>query len=542
VIRLSDPGARALLVGVGRHEPGSRLPDVPAVAATVADLGRCLVERCGLPQAALHAVVDPADPLVVDRAVREVAGQATSVLLVCYIGHGLLDEDGGAAPGHRRHGGLGRGAAAHYQALPYRTVRDALSDSRAQTVAVVLDCCFAGRAAASLVAGADDVFAMGAVRDSYLLTAAAREEHALAVPGQPRTAFTGAVDRRALPRRSSGPAAADAGEHLPKAGAGVAGGGPARTAAHANGRAGDVVLADNPAYQPPRPRRGDTPGGEAAAEVCPYRGLESYGPDDARWFFGRTELTAALAARLAEQAAGQAGLLMVIGASGAGKSSLLRAGLLPALRAGGLGLPGSAEWPMRVITPGADPLGALATPFAGPARAPAAVRAHLAADPAALAGLVADALTASAGDGGAEAAPRLVMVVDQFEELFDPEVAQADRRAFVAALAAAGAGADGPGALVVIGMRADFFGRAAGHPELQPALSSPVVVGPMTGEQARQVIDGPAREAGLDLEAGLAERRSQADSTVLVPPLSPTDTPSDLNRDARRLPDWTHVR
>jgi uncharacterized caspase-like protein len=193
VIRLSDPGARALLAGVGRHEPGSRLPDVPAVAATVADLGRCLVERCGLPQAALHAVVDPADPLVVDRAVREVAGQATSVLLVCYIGHGLLDEDGELHLATAATVDLARGAAAHYQALPYRTVRDALSDSRAQMVAVVLDCCFAGRAAASLVAGADDVFAMGAVRDSYLLTAAAREEHALAVPGQPHTAFTGAL-------------------------------------------------------------------------------------------------------------------------------------------------------------------------------------------------------------------------------------------------------------------------------------------------------------------------------------------------------------
>jgi uncharacterized caspase-like protein len=145
------------------------------------------------PQAALHAVVDPADPLVVDRAVREVAGQATSVLLVCYIGHGLLDEDGELHLATAATVDLARGAAAHYQALPYRTVRDALSDSRAQMVAVVLDCCFAGRAAASLVAGADDVFAMGAVRDSYLLTAAAREEHALAVPGQPHTAFTGAL-------------------------------------------------------------------------------------------------------------------------------------------------------------------------------------------------------------------------------------------------------------------------------------------------------------------------------------------------------------
>jgi hypothetical protein len=100
----------------------------------------------------------------------------------------------------------------------------------------------------------------------------------------------------------------------------------------------------------------------------------------------------------------------------------------------------------------------------------------------------------------------MVLVVDQFEELFAPEVAESDRRAFIDALTAAAAPAgDRRPVVVVVGMRADFFGRAAEHLQLQPALSTPLVVGPMTGEQVREVIRRPAAEVGLVPEAGLVE-------------------------------------
>src|ERR1035438_153658 len=106
-------------------------------------------------------------------------------------------------------------------------------------------------------------------------------------------------------------------------------------------------------------RGGRAAGGAAGhgprwAHGCPYRGLQPFDEADAEVFYGRERLTAELVGRLAGQRAGT-GILVVTGASGAGKSSLLRAGLLPAL-ARGLQLPGSARWPRVVITPTAQPL------------------------------------------------------------------------------------------------------------------------------------------------------------------------------------------
>ncbi|MFF4588429.1 hypothetical protein [Streptomyces sp. NPDC001388] len=101
---------------------------------------------------------------------------------------------------------------------------------------------------------------------------------------------------------------------------------------------------------------------EAAAVpggVCPYRGLASYRQQDARWFFGRERSTDALVTQL--RAAGRAGgLVMLVGASGAGKSSLLSAGLVPALREGALGDENGAARDVLQLVPGADPLAELA--------------------------------------------------------------------------------------------------------------------------------------------------------------------------------------
>ena len=95
---------------------------------------------------------------------------------------------------------------------------------------------------------------------------------------------------------------------------------------------------------------------------CPYRGLLPFGEGDAEVFYGRERLTSELAVKLAGQLT-RPGLVVVTGASGAGKSSLLRAGLLPAL-ARGLQVQGSAHWPRLVITPTRDPLTELATHLA----------------------------------------------------------------------------------------------------------------------------------------------------------------------------------
>src|SRR6201999_3724791 len=97
---------------------------------------------------------------------------------------------------------------------------------------------------------------------------------------------------------------------------------------------------------------------EGPAPGGPYLGLVPFEERDARLFYGSGELTDQLLRRLAERPAG-AGILLVAGESGSGKSSLLRAGLLPRLAAGALG-PGSERWPRRVIRPTASPLRELA--------------------------------------------------------------------------------------------------------------------------------------------------------------------------------------
>src|SRR5215471_10710404 len=104
-------------------------------------------------------------------------------------------------------------------------------------------------------------------------------------------------------------------------------------------------------------------GGAAAGQGLawpggPYLGLVPFEERDARLFYGRDELADQLVRRLAEQPDGP-GILLVAGESGSGKSSLLRAGLLPRLAAGALG-PGSERWPRRVIRPTASPLRELA--------------------------------------------------------------------------------------------------------------------------------------------------------------------------------------
>src|SRR5690242_14725999 len=87
------PGVRAVLIGTGTHVTGSLLTDVPAVRDTLRDLGAALVERCGLAPDNLRIVADPSGPKDALLAVRAAAEQADELLLVVYVGHGLLTRD-----------------------------------------------------------------------------------------------------------------------------------------------------------------------------------------------------------------------------------------------------------------------------------------------------------------------------------------------------------------------------------------------------------------------------------------------------------------
>ncbi len=170
-------------------------------------------------------------------------------------------------------------------------------------------------------------------------------------------------------------------------------------------------------------------------------------------------------------------LVGILGSSGVGKSSLLRAGVLPALSAGAL--PGSERWRQVLLRPGTHPNAELGRALAG------------------------DRL----GDVAGRLAPgeRIVIAVDELEELFTL-CEQEDERAAFGDQLAAGARDPERRALVVVSLRADFYGRLASYPRLAAMLSaSRVLVGPMDRQDLARAIEPPAVRAGLEAERPLVE-------------------------------------
>jgi WD40 repeat protein len=276
----------------------------------------------------------------------------------------------------------------------------------------------------------------------------------------------------------------------------------------------DLAVTTGPGGQPAATR---DDGAARWADRCPYRGLLPFNETDAEVFCGRERLAAELAVQLAVRMT-RGGLVVVTGASGAGKSSLLRAGLLPIL-ARGQQIPGSSRWPRVVMTPASDPLTELAARLAALGGQDAgAIRDALAQHPEQAHVAVRQAVLAAARQQDGHPAPdgraaRLVLIVDQFEQLFilgsDPE-GEAQRRAFVTALCAEATNPAGPGqeppALVVIAVRGDCWDRCAAYPELAGALQEgQFVVGPMTESELRAAITGPADVAGLDIDPALTD-------------------------------------
>jgi WD40 repeat protein len=200
------------------------------------------------------------------------------------------------------------------------------------------------------------------------------------------------------------------------------------------------------------------------------------------------------------------GPLVVVGPSGAGKSSLLRAGVIPALRAGRI--PGSRNWPCLFFTPGSNPIRELATRIAELAGIDLdGVVEELVADPARLSDILRKlpALTPNAQSPGSG---RAVLVIDQFEETFTLSTDERCKRVFVQALCAAATRTGGrpPMALVVLGLRADFYGHCAAHPELVDSLrGGQVLLGAMDAAGLRDAIEKPARAVGMVAQAGLVE-------------------------------------
>ncbi|WP_169949187.1 BTAD domain-containing putative transcriptional regulator [Microbispora sp. H11081] len=218
---------------------------------------------------------------------------------------------------------------------------------------------------------------------------------------------------------------------------------------------------------------------------CPYRGLMAFQPEDAEWFFGRSHLVERL-----RELAGRLPVVGVFGASGSGKSSLLRAGLLGSMPNGdGQGTPARG----LLMTPGEHPLDTLADVVAKATGGdPVALRDDLARDP--------DAL-AVALRGTSQA--RLLLVVDQFEETFTLCADDAERRRFVEVLL--GIALDAGRVALVLGVRADFLAHLTQHPALVEALGgeAQMLVGPMSSPDLREIVVRPAARAGLTVAPDL---------------------------------------
>jgi WD40 repeat protein/class 3 adenylate cyclase/energy-coupling factor transporter ATP-binding protein EcfA2 len=235
-------------------------------------------------------------------------------------------------------------------------------------------------------------------------------------------------------------------------------------------------------------------GGETGDDVAqPYRGLLSFDTDDAAFFHGRERLAAQLASRVA---VGR--LVTLVGASGSGKTSLLRAGLLPSL-AGGV-LSGSADWVAVVLRPGVGPLDALYAALAPELGTTAdAVRRQVEESGHTLHMLAMDLLA------GRSPNARLVLVVDQFEELFTQCRDEQQRKRFVDLLLDRSPTGSSR-ATVVLSVRGDYYGHCVALPGLAAELAdSQVLVRPMTIEELRLAVEGPAEAAGLQLEPGLTD-------------------------------------
>ncbi len=229
--------------------------------------------------------------------------------------------------------------------------------------------------------------------------------------------------------------------------------------------------------------------------INPFKGLRAFQEADAADFFGREKLVDTLLARLSETTEGSR-FLAVVGPSGSGKSSVVKAGLIPALRQGRLAP--WQKWFIVEMTPGSNPLFELENALMKVSTSPDnSVSQTLAAEN----GLH-DALTASLPSSDSE----LVLVMDQFEEIFTQVTNEETRAHFLNILCQAVTTVDSRLRLIVT-LRADFYDRPLTYAGIGQLLRDHTeVVLPLSSAELANAITAPARRAGLELETGLTDR------------------------------------
>ncbi len=233
------------------------------------------------------------------------------------------------------------------------------------------------------------------------------------------------------------------------------------------------LIEDLQAYLAPKADR-------VSEDQCPYRGLAAFNEADAKYFFGRSnEIRTALAQLEAWP------LLAVIGPSGVGKSSFVHAGLVPAVRGTG------GNWQVRILRPGRQPLHSLASTLDENIDT-GSVSSELVDQLYEAPGLYGELLRKAA----ARRKHKVVIVVDQLEELFTLSDNDEVRKLFLAALLAAADDATSP-VRVVLSMRADFLDRLAGHKHFLGELSRGLFfLSAPDADNLRETLERPAELAG----------------------------------------------
>jgi WD40 repeat protein/serine/threonine protein kinase len=227
--------------------------------------------------------------------------------------------------------------------------------------------------------------------------------------------------------------------------------------------------------------------------VNPYKGLRPFYETDCEDFFGRETLTEQLLLRLGESEA-MGSSLAVIGPSGCGKSSVVRAGLIPALRQGAL--PGSEDWFIVQMLPGEHPLEELETALLGIAvNPPDSPLEQLQEDEN---GLIRTLIESLPGNN-----PKVLLVIDQFEEVFYQVEQESERTHFLECLFHAVTVPHSP-LILVITLRADFYDRPLSYPNFGELVHTGMeTVMPLSAEELVRAIALPSERVGVRLEPDL---------------------------------------
>jgi len=225
---------------------------------------------------------------------------------------------------------------------------------------------------------------------------------------------------------------------------------------------------------------------------CPYKGLDVFEEEDAELFFGREKLVDDLVSRVKDSRA-----VFVTGPSGSGKSSLVRAGLIPALKQGAI--KGSDRWLYATMKPGRDPIGELGRVISSLASStnPEDEIRNKAMKDATIFARWCEIVLKEGRD------KRLVLFIDQFEEVFTQISKEEERLAFLNLLTYAATVENGR-MIILFSMRSDFVSNCATYPQLNALLNQQFVqIGAMQPEELVSAIAQPALRVGLRIDPDL---------------------------------------